>query len=189
MLTLLIFVLAQGAIWDPVPPTGQSMRRSVQGTREELRAMSNSLDRSPPPPPPARLWPSKPTRLPGSRRMPFALGYFSSTSQEPCWPPVPMRTIHQKHVRIAGQWISGKLPLRPDSEVLEEAGPLGSLMQHTITMASPNVLRYASTGFLPVRDLANLSTEQPLRTSLLTRSTCRVFLFFVCFCIFSQNFC
>ena len=72
------------------------------------------------------------------------------------WAPAPMKNIHEEHVLIPGQWISGNLwhlPLR--HEVLEEAGPVGSLMRHTTTMASPSVLHCVQMGLFPPRNLAN----------------------------------
>ena len=42
-------------------------------------------------------------------------------------------------------------------EVLEQAGPLGSLMRHTTSVADPNIPRYARTGQWPVCHLRDLN--------------------------------
>ena len=97
---------------------------------------------------------SNPTHPPGSSSMPYAMGCCSNMAQAQGsfgeWAPPPINTIHEEHVPIPGQWISGNLwnlLLRP--EVFEEAGPWGSLTRRTTTMASPNVPRYVSTGPFP----------------------------------------
>ena len=142
---------------QPPAPSG-ALPAEAAPARAAAAAMHPQPNLSPPAPSSVPMevssGPSTPTQPPGPSSMSSAMGLCS---------PAPLQTIHEEHFLVPGQWTSGNLwnfPLRP--EVLEDAGPLGSLTRRTTTLASPNVQRHATTGVLPVRDvvLANIIAHQ-----------------------------
>ena len=74
------------------------------------------------------------------------------------WTPSPMQTIHEEHVPNPGKYISGNLwNLNLRSEVLEQAGPLGSFMRHTTSMATQtSLVMYGQWPVRHLRDFARL---------------------------------
>ena len=86
-----------------------------------------------------------PMGQPGPTPMASSMGCCSPVGQKAfgygAWTPSPMQTSHEDHVPHPGNYIPGNLwNLNLRSEVLEQAGPLGSFMRHTTSMAIPTSL-------------------------------------------------
>ena len=83
------------------------------------------------------------------------------------WSAEAMQTCHEEHIPDPGNFIGGNLwNLNLRAPALEQAGPVGSFIRHTTSMAIPNFPRYARTGQWPVRSLRDLNTFPSIENAM-----------------------